>query len=47
MVGKEVWWISNKEGDVEFFNAETTADADSRANGPKLHHFCSSNFKEE
>ncbi len=46
MVGKEVWWTSNQEGDGEFFDGEKTG-VDSRGECPKLHHFHSSNFKKE
>jgi hypothetical protein len=41
-----VWWTSNQEDEVEFFDSEKTG-VESRAEGPKLHHFHSSNFKEE
>ena len=46
MVSKEVWWTSNQQGDVEFFDGEKTG-VDSRTEGPKLHHFRLSNFKTE
>ena len=46
LAGKDVWWTSNKDGDVEFFDSKQSK-IDCRAEGPKLHHFRSSNFKEE
>ncbi|CAB4002167.1 Hypothetical predicted protein [Paramuricea clavata] len=46
MFGRGVWWTSNEEGDVEFFDSMQSG-VDSRSEGPKLHHFRSSNFKEE
>ena len=46
VVGKDVWWTSNEEGDVEFFDSIQT-EVDSRVEGPRLHHFRSSNFKDE
>ena len=46
VVGKDVWWTSNEEGDVEFFDSILT-EVDSRVEGPRLHHFRSSNFKDE
>ena len=46
IVGKDIWWSSNEEGDVEFFDGKNTG-VDVRSEGPKLHHFRSSNFKEE
>ena len=46
VVGKGVWWTSNDEGDVEFFDS-IHSTANSRVEGPSLHHFRSSNFKDE
>jgi hypothetical protein len=46
IVGKDIWWSSNEEGDLEFFDGKNTG-VDVRSEGPKLHHFRSSDFKEE
>ena len=46
LAGKDGWWTSNKYGDIEFFDSKQSK-IDCRAEGPKLHHVRSSNFKEE
>ena len=46
IVFKYIWWSSNEEGDVELFDRKNTG-VDVRSEGPKLHHFRSSDFKEE
>ena len=46
MLGKDVWWTSNEEGEVEFFDS-VESKIDSKVEGPRLHHFRSSNFKYE
>jgi hypothetical protein len=46
VVGKDVWWTSNEKCDGEFFDSFQT-EVDSRVEGPRLHHFRSSNFKDE
>ena len=46
MLGKDVWWTSNEEGEVEFFDS-VESKMDSKVERPRLHHFRSSNFRYE
>jgi hypothetical protein len=46
VVGKDVWWTSNEEDDVKFFDSIRT-ELYSRVEGPRLHNFRSNNFKDE
>lgn len=43
--GEGVWWKSDAEGGVEFFDSDK--EPDFREEGPKLHHFRSSSLKQE